>query len=140
MSEDYLTLEKLAEEYKPFHNHICLMYGSELVRLLGVKEADDDFYYIGRSIGFNSNIVSYSAVGHCESLKGKLETYDHMENAFTLNGCPASETFQIVQYAGDREYENSIDGIRHTALGKLSRREIKALDLDEEEYTRGHKL
>lgn len=81
------SLEKLAEEMRPFFGHVCLIYRSEIGVLCGVGQDEMDLYYIVRTKGPTKD-VWYSAVGHCESLKPHLpeEMYGQMLNLFELNG------------------------------------------------------
>lgn len=124
--EGHLTLEKLVKEYEPLHNHICLLHGTQLVRLLGVEEREDDFYYIVQ--GLREPVTRATCVGHCDSLKYKVNYYP--DEVFTINGCPPTEKFEVVEYKADRDWENSEEGIRHQALGNLSLREIRALGIE----------
>lgn len=90
-----LTLEALMAEISLVLNHICLVHDTELARIIGVGVDDDDFYYVGQVLPgrpSKSGIIQFSAVGPYESLKGKLERYDILDNLFTLNGmAPVAE-------------------------------------------------
>lgn len=92
-----LTLEKLADKMRPFHNHICILYDAELVRLIGVHEDQVDLYYVVQN---RQGKVSYaSAVGACVSLKDcyPADRYESMDHLFSLNGAPAVAHFQVTQ-------------------------------------------
>ncbi len=93
MENNYLTLEKLVEEMKPFHNHIGIAMDSELVRLIGIGDDDEDFYYICLHEG--GKISWYTCVGPFESLKGKIERYDILDSCFELNNCKKTKEFLI---------------------------------------------
>ena len=82
-----MTFEELAEEIKPFHNHMCIMYDMEVVRLIGVGRDDCDYYYIVQVRNRESPINWASAVGHLYSLKGLIpeERYNTMERVFSMN-------------------------------------------------------
>jgi hypothetical protein len=91
-----MTLNELAEEMEPFHNHIGIICDHGLGRLVGVGEDEDDLYYIvdetpGRRIW-------YSAVGAFESLKGKIDRYTVLDSIFKLNGCPLVDKFMVVPH------------------------------------------
>lgn len=92
-----MTLEKLADAMRPFHNHICILYDSELVRLIGVHEDADDLYYV---VQHQRGKISYaSAVGPCVSLNGLYPSkrYESMEGIFSLNGAPPEAEFRVTQ-------------------------------------------
>lgn len=99
-----MTFKKFIKEMKPFHNHICILHDTELVRLIGVGEDEQDYYYIVKDIGFNQNSTGgynkkeywYSAVGTCISLKNVYERYENMEKCFSLNNCPPGDEFKII--------------------------------------------
>jgi hypothetical protein len=90
-----MTLKMLAEEMRPFHNDICIIYDSKFVRLLGVHEdAVDLYYYV---VGDDYFDVPYyaSAVGACVSMKGIYPRYEQMENYMTFKGCAKNEEFLV---------------------------------------------
>lgn len=88
----YLTIEKLAEEVKPFFGQVVLMYRHEMAVLEGVGEDLNDLYYIARPLvrrpHQKTSAVWYSAVGHCEGLEPYLpkEMHDALLNNVKLNG------------------------------------------------------
>lgn len=92
-----LTLEKLADKMRPSHNHICILYDSELVRLIGVHEDEVDFYYVVQN--HKGKIFHASAVGACVSLKDcyPADRYASMDNIFSLNGAIPVAHFQVTQ-------------------------------------------
>lgn len=91
-----LTLEKLTEDTKPFHNDICILYDSVLVRLVGIADDGDDFYYIVREMGPKNEYYA-SAVGHIISLRPTYpaERYKYMSDIFEMNGAPPTEEFEV---------------------------------------------
>jgi hypothetical protein len=85
--------EEIRDELVPIHDHICLVYDSELLRLVGIAQDDSDFYYHCRD--FSGGERYMSAVGWIVSLKDcyPADGYARMESMFALNGCPPSGTF-----------------------------------------------
>lgn len=81
-----LTLESLAEEMRPHLNAICIVHDTEMGRLVGVCETEDDFYYLVHRMGQPAPTY-FSAVGHCVSLKGSYPAkhYDRLDSVFSLN-------------------------------------------------------
>lgn len=97
-----LTLEKLADEFRSIHNHICVVHDCKLVRLVGVAEDDDDFYYRVVEMG---GMVSYcSAVGPCVSIKSGIppERYESMDRVFELNNAPPTQEFGMLRLPPSR--------------------------------------
>ena len=96
-----LTFEQLINEHKPNHNDICILYDMTLVRLVGVAEDEDDYYYIVREVTPKGEYLA-SCVGWLYSLKGIIaqERYDNMDNLFSLNGAERSDEF-IIQRLGE---------------------------------------
>jgi hypothetical protein len=88
---DFLTLEKLAAEMRPFHNDVGVVGDGDLARLLGVHEGADDFYYI--VVHLHGRVVRHTCVGAFESLRGKLDRYDRLDKVFSLNGAGANSEF-----------------------------------------------
>lgn len=84
-----MTFTKFSEEMKPFFNDICLAYGTELVRLIGVSSDAMDYYYVYKDC--KGRVFHGTAVGHMESLKGKIKSYPHVENLFNLYGVGPNE-------------------------------------------------
>ena len=98
-----MTLDELVAKMRPFHNHICMLYDTELVRLIGIGEDDRDFYYIVREhVGVDAPKKEYwtTAVGHCYSLKGLIpaERYAQTEWCFTHNAAPPTDEFLVVPH------------------------------------------
>lgn len=91
-----LTLEKLTEDTKPFHNDICILYDSVLVRLVGIADDGDDFYYIVREMSPKGEYYA-SAVGHIISLRPTYPTerYKYMSDIFEMNGASSTEEFEV---------------------------------------------
>ncbi len=92
----------LIEELKPKLNDIGIIGDTNLCRLIGFHEDDDDFYYHvlymnGHNRHSDKNDVYFSMVGRFETLKGVLpeESYKRMESTFSLNGAPPSKEFII---------------------------------------------
>lgn len=91
-----LTLESLAEECQKYHNDICIVHQCKLVRLLGVAEDSQDYYY--KAVELGGKISYFSAVGACTSLKAtypKPEEYASMDSTFSLNRAAPTESFEI---------------------------------------------
>lgn len=67
---------------------ICLLYRSDLVRLMGVAEDDMDLYYVVERPGYPATTGWASAVGHIDPLKASLpdEVYHGIERHFSFNG------------------------------------------------------
>ena len=93
-----MTLDELNKEYSKWHNHICLLYDTDLVRFLGVAEDDMDLYYIVKQLGYSNSENWASAVGHIETMIDRLPRYKVTENLFTINDCPPTETFAVIQF------------------------------------------
>jgi hypothetical protein len=103
------TLETLADEMRPFHNHVCMLYDTMLVRLVGVSQDERDLYYIVRHlnmVGTNKRQVAASAVGHCYSLKGCLpeDRYASTDAILTRRGAMPLGEFAIVDETKGEAY------------------------------------
>ena len=90
-----------AEEMRPLHNQMCILYDTDVVRLVGVGRDESDFYYITRSIRDKRGVRPgnwSSAVGHILSLKGlyPAERYAYMDHVFGLNDAGPSDEFIII--------------------------------------------
>lgn len=90
-----------AEEMRPLHNQMCILYDTDVVRLVGVGRDESDFYYITRSIRDKRGVRPgnwSSAVGHILSLKGiyPTERYAYMDHIFGLNDAGPSDDFIII--------------------------------------------
>ena len=96
-----LTIEKLADEMRPYFGHVCMLFRSDLGVLCGVGQDEMDLYYIVRPQGRKPD-TWFSAVGHCESLKPHLpeEMYAGIERIFELNG-GLPETFEMLLDEGE---------------------------------------
>lgn len=107
------TFENFTESMKPFHNHICILYDCELVRLLGVHLDWCDYYYIVKPLGQHKKSYFASATGHIVSLKGKIpdERYVQMNNVFNLNGTPEEREFIITMDTTNPEMDDGSNDI-----------------------------
>ena len=96
-----MTLHQLAEKYKPHHNELCLLYDTEMVRLIGVGQDDQDLYYIVQKMGYNgknNDHISWStAVGRILPLKGIIPEYSYKraDSVHTFNGCGPTKNFLV---------------------------------------------
>lgn len=81
-----VTLEVLRESVSPFLNDLCI-FGADIVRMIGVSEDDDDFYYVVRRL--RGEVVHWSAAGGFISLRPYIpeDFYNFMDNMFEINGC-----------------------------------------------------
>lgn len=97
------TFETLTEELKPHHNELCLLYDTDIVRLIGVGVDDMDLYYIVQNKnhrpidGGSERVLWTSAVGGIIPLKGILpqDSYERAYNTLTYNGCPITPEFLV---------------------------------------------
>jgi hypothetical protein len=110
-----LRFDAFAEEMRPFHNTIGLLYDTQVVRLIGVASDDSDYYYIVRTLVKNHHdqkqILIASAVGCFQTLKGFYpeERYNHMESIFTMNKSPSVDTFIIVREENGETLSDFLD-------------------------------
>lgn len=91
-----LTLESVAHEYRRFHNHICVVHDCELVRLIGVAESPEDYYY--KAVRLGGKVGYYSTVGSCVSLKECYpdpERYATLDKVFGFNRAQPTQEFEI---------------------------------------------
>ena len=88
-----LNLKNLSEEYKRFHNDVCLLHDYELVRLLGVAEDDFDLYY--KVVNLAGKVYYASAVGACESLREVYSRYTQLDSVFEHNNAKKTEVFSV---------------------------------------------
>lgn len=97
------TVIKILESCKLIFNDICMLYDSDLVRLIGFEATNEDCYYIVKEK--TGKIMYCSAVGHLYSLKTVLskEQYNRLESNFEINKCPKENTF-IEQYRNDMNF------------------------------------
>ncbi len=88
-TNESLTLDKLRTQVEPMLNHICIVFDTEVGRLVGVAEDEHDFYYLVDTIACKR--TRYSAVGHVFSLKDRIpeDRYAAMDGIHEANGCPA---------------------------------------------------
>lgn len=66
--------EKFKEKMRPFAGHLCVLYDSEIVRLIGVAQDERDLFYI---VAHNQSSMPYrisvtSAVGPILSIEHSL--------------------------------------------------------------------
>jgi hypothetical protein len=89
-SEDFL------EELKAHSNEICLYGNTNMTRLIGYYEDDDECYYVVRG-RYGDKVGLLSCVGGLLSLKKYLPeaVYQGIENTFAQNGSDAEENFQV---------------------------------------------
>jgi hypothetical protein len=82
-----MTPEEFIEKTKPFHNHMCIMHDTQIVRLIGIAIDNSDYYYIVQTNDIKRPIIWGSAVGHFYSLMGIIsdKQYASMENIFAMN-------------------------------------------------------
>lgn len=99
-----MKFEDFIEEMKPFHNHICIIYDTDLVRLVGVHNDERDYYYTvksmnGRHPGMTQNLWHGTAVGHIISLKDiyPKDRYEYMDKIFEWNGATKEENFLVTE-------------------------------------------
>lgn len=88
--------EAFLEDLKTYHNEICLYGGTEMTRLIGYFEDDDDCYYmVAGRYGDKARLLS--CVGGLISLKKYMPeaVYNNIENIFALNGSEATDSFEI---------------------------------------------
>lgn len=98
-----LTLEKLRNIVAPLLNDVCLLYDTDIGRLVGIAEDADDYYYVvdmpkhGR--------IYYSAAGRFFSLKNSIptESYQYMDALLSNNGFPPVSHMLIVNYTNHSE-------------------------------------
>jgi hypothetical protein len=88
-----LTWTRLLEECRGMHNDVCILYDSQIVRLVGCHDGEEDYYYIVRGFASGSKEWKASCVGHIYSLRGLIppERYKQTEEILSLNGCGPSE-------------------------------------------------
>jgi hypothetical protein len=136
-----LTMAKLTEEMKPLFGQVCLLFRSDIGVLCGLGADHHDFYYIVRPQGRGPD-KWYSAVGHCETLKGHLpqEMYDGIENIFELNG-GLPEKFQTLYSLEDGTYED-YDEDKHRAMAEAWHKDhiAKVRARNEAEFEAGEQL
>lgn len=94
------------EEVKRQFNHIGIWADTDIVRLIGFAEDEDDFYWHIMYIGGKE--VYASMVGPFESLVGKSERYAQIENVFSLNGCPKAEEMRITILPSEKFFYSSL--------------------------------
>jgi hypothetical protein len=90
-------------EMRPLHNHICMLYDQEMVRLIGVGHDDTDLYYIVQKLEkprhtfSKDHLMWASAVGHILSLKECLPAvrYAGLDDHFERMGLDPTEEFEV---------------------------------------------
>ncbi len=82
---------EIEQDARSMFNDICLVSDTEVMRLVGLHEDACDYYYRVRDL--RGKEVCHSAVCPCVSLKGMYPRYEHLENIFSLNGCPPAPEF-----------------------------------------------
>lgn len=91
--------EKFMKECKKVFNHIGLLYDTDIVRLIGYAEDDDDCYYLVLQPDFlgKHKVVWASMVGAFESLKNcHYPRYKQLENQMSgIWNCPPEKDFLI---------------------------------------------
>ena len=85
-------------EARAMFNHIGIYGGCILARLIGFSDDGDDFYWHIMEMGGKESHASM--VGGFESLLGKIDGYDRIDNLFALNGSPKQEEFRITMLPG----------------------------------------
>jgi hypothetical protein len=88
------------EEVRALHNHICILYDMELVRVIGFREDELDYYYHVRNMDGREWFGTF--VGGCVSLKDSYPGYEVLDANWARNHCPPSEEF-LVSKATDEE-------------------------------------
>ena len=97
------SFTEMIEELRPHHNELCLLYDTDIVRLIGVGEDDMDFYYIVQNMNHRSvskdgtTVVWCSAVGHIRPLRDILpsDSYERADNVHAPNGCQPTDEFLV---------------------------------------------
>jgi hypothetical protein len=86
--------EKILDECRAMHNHICIIQNHMIARLIGFHEDESDYYW---HIKLPDGKESYqTACGHCVSLKDKdPELHSLLDNTFRLANCQPSEEFHM---------------------------------------------
>lgn len=86
-SHSHLTISRLYDMVQPHFNDLCIMYQESIVRLIGVAEEEDDFYYVTKNL--KGVVAYYSAVGSYISLKSYIPEQDYtlMDDTYECNGC-----------------------------------------------------
>jgi hypothetical protein len=85
---------KYMEECLSHFNEIGILNDSDIVRLVGYAEDEDDVYYVVAYPSFvcdSPKIVYSSMVGSWETLKGIYSRYDRLERQFVYWNCPPQE-------------------------------------------------
>ncbi len=80
----------LAECRKMF-NDICIVGDTNIGRLIGFHEDENDYYY--HILYMKGKTRLHSAVGPCISLKGIYPRYKQIDKIFSLNGAFKKNNF-----------------------------------------------
>ena len=121
-SDNILTLEKLADEVRPFTGQVVLMHDTEMAALMGVGMDEDDLYYIGQPLKKNQKPIWYSAVGACCGLKPYLpeDQYERIEGYWQRAGLLAEDFVMLAQFEGNEaaHYDPEVHNAQRLAISK----------------------
>ena len=90
----------IEDKIRPWFNHICMLYDTELVRLVGFHVDDFDCYYtVMRDDGIAFHA---SAVGWLYSLKDFIpeKRYEAIDRCWNMNHCPSVPEFLSTKSEG----------------------------------------
>lgn len=81
--ENVATLKQLHEKLDPYKNTLVIDGASNVVKLVGVREEEDDYYWVFESL----HIFLFSCVGRWIPLKGFIdqEKYEELVRVWNLN-------------------------------------------------------
>jgi hypothetical protein len=88
-----MSKKSILEEARDLHNHICILFDHDLVRVIGYHEDEIDCYY--KVCDANGKIWCATAVGYCVSLKDIYPRYDILDDSFNRNHCPRTKVFEV---------------------------------------------
>lgn len=77
---------KFVAEARSMFNDICILGDDEVVRLIGIEDGGDDYYYIIRKL--HGERVHHSCCGGIVSLRGIYPRYEYQDQMFAMNLCP----------------------------------------------------
>lgn len=86
--------QRYIDEIKPMFNDIVISCATDLFRLVGFHDGEDDYYYICRDWRGRKHLVSCCIP--VESLR-KLHTYEFIEGMFNRNGCPRQKKMLVTR-------------------------------------------
>jgi hypothetical protein len=120
--DDFLTLNKLADEVRHLKGQVVLMHDTEMAALIGVGMDADDLYYIAQPLKKDQKPIWYSAVGACCGLKPYLpeDQYARIEGYWRRAGLLADD-FHMLAHLEDGEaepYNPDIHDARRLAISK----------------------